>query len=157
MTKDNIRNKLSSLDAFLAAETEDIDLAIKKLAENSDPESLRRRIVLLLEANRIDDAYSITTAYSPHSEWIEVGIRSAVLADDYKLAEDLVSKSSTLEDSTGTLQLRCVVAFTDVVIAKHFSMCSNSPFQVSMYAVESVLQSAIQKSIDFLLPYCEAI
>jgi len=157
MKEDNIRNKLSSLEAFLMAETNDIDSAIKKLENHVDPESLRRRISLLLKADRVDDAYSLTTMYTLHSEWVESGIRSAVYSNDYNLAEKFVSQSYTLDDSTGTIPLRCIVSFSDSVLTKHLQSCSSGARLVSIYALDPDLRPAIEKSVGYLFPYCDAI
>ncbi len=157
MMLDDLRNKLSSLDAFLAADTDDINLAIDRLSGYSDPESIRHRISLLLKASRKGEAYSLVQTYSPHSKWIELGIRAAVLSGDFDLADSLVEVSDTLGDSSGTLRLRCIVALTDAIVSYHFSAVSSDNNKKSIYAVRPGNQIWFKKGLELLKPYCEAI
>jgi len=153
----NISNKLSSLEALLDAETDDIDVALKSIEDHVDPESLRRRISLLLTSDRVDDAYSISNTYELHSEWVELGIRAAVFANEFSSAENYTIQSNTLDDSTGTLHFRCVVSFADAILTSHFTSRLNSEQLVSMYAVEPAIQPILEKSVEFLLPYGDAV
>ncbi len=156
MISEDLRNRLSSLDAFLAAETDDIDEAIDRLSKFSDPESIRRRIALLIKASRYSEAHTVVDSYPTSSEWIEVAIRASIFADDPKMAKRLIIESDTLGDSSGTIRLRSIVSFADAVFAKHMSHFFEDMSQVSLYAISPAFQPQFQIAIDFLLPYCHA-
>jgi len=157
MSSDSLRDRLASLEALLAAETDDPNVALEKLYGLVDPESLRRRITMLLKLNRLDEAHAIVVSRPPHPDWIEAGIRGAILAGDIDLAIRLVHSSIALQDSTGTLHLRGAVAFGDTVLGQHFQTRERKEDAASIYAVEPDVRPTLERSIVFLSSHCDAV
>src|SRR4029077_5346469 len=107
MTTDNIKERAASLEALLVGQTEGPEAALERLRGLSDADSFRRRLAFLVQLDRINEARLLVRARPIESEWIEQGVRVAVLADDTGLALELLEAAPTFGDVTGTLQLRC--------------------------------------------------
>ncbi len=156
MAKRDLQDRLASLEALIDAQSEGPEAALKRLAGLVDPESLRRRLALLRQLNRIDEAYLLVANRPVEAEWLEQGTRVAVLANDVDLARHLVIAARTLEDDTGTLALRSAAAFIEGALERHVHSIS-AGHGVFRYAVRPEDRRALENADDLISEFGDAI
>jgi hypothetical protein len=156
MSTENLRDRLASLEVVLTAESDGIEGALAQLAGLVDPESFRRRIALLVQLGRPDEAVHLVAARSPEPEWLEAGLRAAVLAGNLRLAQQLVHQSVTLSDSTGTLPLRASNALANSALEKHASSFGSTSRR-SRYAVEPTTRKVLEDGATALTRFGDTV
>lgn len=92
----NIEHKLESLEAYLVAQEQDINEALDKLSNKADPDSIRRRLSLLLEAEKVEDAAELVKGKYPHERWCDKAVSALVRNDDIAEARKIIEWTKSL-------------------------------------------------------------
>jgi len=153
MSQSNVRDELASLEALLSTDSGSNEAALEQLEGLAGAVAFRRRLALLLKVGRVDEAAAAVESRSGDSEWIEIGIRVAVRAGQWSVAERLLVEGVALPDPAGSLARRCNVSFADAVLMAHAGDQRREPWRRSIYAVDPNLRSEIEKIPQRLLPY----
>ena len=109
-----IESQLDSLEAEIRSLEDGPSEALQQLGENTDPDSIARRISLLLELDRAEDAAALIQEREPHQRWCIGGVGALAHAGDLDAADRIVAWSRGLDDLS--VATRCVVAFAEGVL-----------------------------------------
>jgi len=150
MSKDSLRDRLQSLEAYLQADSGDAEASLAKLAGLTDPESIRRRLLLLLKLKRRHEAAELAGRWDPSHEWLEAGVRAAVLDDNAVLAAKLMDAASSLADTSQSLPLRCATSYADAALIRHWDSRHDQRPVVSTYAVEPSNREWLERGLAHL-------
>lgn len=105
-----IADRLVSFGAYLQAASGGVDDALVELQDRDDPESIRRRLSLLIRAGREQEAVTIVRGREPHERWVEWAASAAALAGELELAHDLLSWAENRTDPTTRRRCRVFLA-----------------------------------------------
>lgn len=98
MKTTDIDSKIASLDAFLSAQTDDPDAALEKLKDDTSPDGIRRRLVILLDKKDYKKADQLLSEVGIDNDWAEPAIRALVFANKVELA---INSTETLINKAG--------------------------------------------------------
>jgi hypothetical protein len=104
-------NKLKSLEAFLVSKEKGADEALELLGESTDPELVRRRLAILLDSDRIDEAVDFLNTLSIDERWCDRAVFIYVKKGDTKKAKELIEWAKTREDEL--LKNRCRLFYAE--------------------------------------------
>ncbi len=101
--------RLCSLEAYLLHLGGDSELALEKLANRIDPDAIRRRLVILLDTGRLQDAADLLRGRALHVAWCDVAVRALIRAGDVAQALDVIEWAGRNADRVAAH--RCAVLF----------------------------------------------
>jgi tetratricopeptide (TPR) repeat protein len=114
MSTANKLSSLESLEAYIESLKGDSSSALKKLEGFSDPDSIRRRLAILIDTNRVQDAAESIQNVEPHHAWIDLATFAYAFIGDTARAkqclawaicqhEDLLSQKTSLKFIAGSM------------------------------------------------------
>lgn len=92
------RIKLGSLEAYLISQEEGIDEALNKLKDKDDPESIRRKLSILLDTGRYSEAGDLVKEKEPHKRWCDKAVSALVRNGDTAEAKRIIEWTKSLEN-----------------------------------------------------------
>ncbi len=104
-------NKLRSLEAFLISKEKGPDDALAVLGESTDPELIRRKLGILLDSDRIDDAVDLLESLPLEERWCDRAISAYVKKGDITKAKELIEWAKTKDDEL--LKNRCRLFYAE--------------------------------------------
>src|SRR5438105_3644480 len=87
-----------SLEALLIAIKEGADAGLARLRGKVDPDSIRRQLIILLDAGRSSEAAELIRGKSPDVTWCELAIRALAETMELGEAENVFRASRKLDD-----------------------------------------------------------
>ena len=114
---EKFEDKLKSLEAFLISKEEGPDKALEALGESTDPEIIRRRLGILLDSDRIDEAIELLNTIELDERWCDRAVCVYVKKGDTKKAKELIEWAKARDDEL--LKNRCRVFYAEVL----YSLC----------------------------------
>lgn len=87
MKKNN--EKLKAIEAFVVSKKENADKALEFLGDSTDPSVVRKKLAILLNANRPKNAADFLKTINPHELWCELGLRASLEAEEDYFAKQL--------------------------------------------------------------------
>ncbi len=103
---------VDDMEAYLLALEGKPEEALLRLGAREDPESLLRRLEILLEGDRFDEAAALVHGRIPHERWCEQAVAALAATGEFEEAERLVNWAHGLSDML--LWRLCLIA-----LAKH--------------------------------------
>lgn len=116
-----LTDKIESLEAYLDAQEHGTDFVLEKLGDLDSSEVIRRRLAILLKANRASEASQILSNRTLDEIWMPLAIQAAVTTGDITKALYYVNWVISL--SKKALNLQCAVAIADGIMAWLFTEC----------------------------------
>ncbi len=74
----DVTARLDSLEAYLISLDKGAEEGLSRLADHNDPESIRHKLSILLDANRDAEAAALIRELEPSAEWAEKAITALV-------------------------------------------------------------------------------
>lgn len=102
---------LDTLGAYLAHLRGDNEQALSQLGTKNDPESLRRRLEILLELDRYSEAAAATRGAEPHVAWCDRGVAALARDGDLAAARAIIAWAHSKADRT--TWRRCLLRYAD--------------------------------------------
>lgn len=129
----NIDAKIEALKASLRRMKEGPDAALAQLNDRDDPETIRIRLALLVEAKRFQEAVDVLRNLQFHERWCDLAVTALAENGDIAKAKEITQKAENLQDRT--VYRRCVVRLSDALFVQtlrsHHSGESIRPFDVT--------------------------
>ncbi len=114
-----LRAEHESLSALLSAATSGPDHALAQLKGKTDPSSIRRQLVLLLQANLSKEAADLVRGKPSDEQWCDLAIQALGANGDMAEAERVLAESSHLGNETK--RRKCIFAFAHVLFHSTFA------------------------------------
>lgn len=130
-SKEIIKHRLESIEAYLESFTEGPDKALKLLEDKNDPESIRRRLMLLLDIKREAEAAISIKNIEPHKKWCELGIFALVLSNELTKAKKIINWAKKQQDTL--IIQRCRIAFAEAQLERIFKKHKGRDFVTSLH------------------------
>ena len=157
MASSDLRDKITSLEALINSDGEHAAIALERLQGLVDADSTCRKLHLLLQLQRIEEAKAEINLREPEPEWLEIAIRIGAISGDMPLVARLLSAADFLEDRTGTLRLRAATAFLEGALLKHTEEWANSQTPRFRYAVSPDTRAVLSAALDRFSGFQNAI
>jgi len=148
MDKANRTAQLDGLAALLEAELGDVDAGLKKLESLTDPDSIRRRISILITDKKYDQAAKAAIQFPLDPAFVEIAVRALMLNGDITQAFATFDKVAGLKDDTNTLPRRTLVSLTDGLLVYH-QLHSSEPTRTFL-AMEPEVREAMSRAKKLL-------
>ncbi|MBW8015459.1 MAG: tetratricopeptide repeat protein [Planctomycetes bacterium] len=103
--------KLKSLEALLVSKEKGPDEALKSLGESDSPEILRRKLGILNESDRLDEAVDLLKGIPLHERWCDWAICVYVKSGDIPKAKELLEWAKQQDDEV--FKNRCRLYFAE--------------------------------------------
>lgn len=110
-------DRLKSLEALIDGMEYGVDVGLKKLEGLRTPDAIRRKLILLLDGRRYEDAAAFARTEEMHMDWCEVGVSALVSVGDYDYANRLLEYARRHDSST---YRRALLNFHDVTFKRIF-------------------------------------
>jgi tetratricopeptide (TPR) repeat protein len=104
-----ISRSIESVEAYINAFVDGPDVPLQRLAERSDPDAIRRKLAILLNAGRSHDAATLAKAHEMHVEWCDLAVRALVQAGESDVARRAVDWARA--HASRVTALRCAFFF----------------------------------------------
>jgi hypothetical protein len=130
-SRENIKRRLESLGAYLESFTEGAEKALMLLEDKDDPESIRRRLMLLLDTKREAEAAISIKNIEPHERWCELGVFALALNDDLPEAKKIINWAKKQQDLL--IIQRCRIAFAEAQFERIFKKHKDRDFVTSFH------------------------
>lgn len=111
INSEQYEDKLKSLEAFLISKEEGPDNALKSLGESTGPEIVRRRLGILLDSDRIDEAIKLLNTIELDERWCDRAICIYVKKGDILKAKELLDWAKQRDDEL--LKNRCRLFYAE--------------------------------------------
>ena len=123
---DNIKEqqdrRIAEMSAFLEALSGQQDTALDELAKSEDPDSVRYRLSILMDANRYEEAAKMVRGRDVDVRWCDIGIRVLARAGDMTGAAELLAEVRKLFGADNeTVRLRSIWEYASVFFETAFS------------------------------------
>ena len=93
-------DRFNALEAAIMGLEGQHEEALRRLSAATDPEAVLRRVGLLRDQNRVQDAAALVADLEPHPRWCHQGILVLLRAGNFKKATELRDWSLTQDGST---------------------------------------------------------
>jgi len=100
---------VAGLSAYLTASSDGSDAALAELGTETDPETVRYRLMILLDAERFDEAVECVRSQLLHRRWCKLAVIAFARAGEDELARKAIKWAERLTDSS--LRRRCILRY----------------------------------------------
>lgn len=135
-----------SLEALVASIKHGPDTGLAMLKENSEPESIRRKLVILMQANRIKEAVESIRGRQAEEPWAELAIQAFGRNRELIEAENIFNRSCSFESRSK--RIRCAFLFA-LVLFDNAILRLNSP---DSHIKSGVRSTQLLKAKQILIP-----
>ncbi|MBA4148880.1 MAG: hypothetical protein H0X66_12260 [Verrucomicrobia bacterium] len=147
--KTELKHEQESLEALLAAMQNGADAGLAQLEGKTDPASTRRRLVILLQAERNREAADIVRDQQPHEQWIELAIQAFGSNGERDNAERVFLVSQKLKNRIKCD--KCRLTFAEVLFRGAFAERKPGS-SVSPYILTEAERLTLAKVREVLMP-----
>jgi hypothetical protein len=148
-SRENIKHRLESIEAYLESFTAGPEKALMLLEDKDDPESIRRRLMLLLDTKREAEAAISIKNIEPHKKWCELGIFALVLNDESMEAKKIINWAKKQQDPL--IIQRCRIAFAEAQFERIFKKHKDRDF-ITSFHLKSEEINWLKKCLETINP-----
>ncbi|HTB84985.1 MAG TPA: hypothetical protein VK742_15120 [Candidatus Sulfotelmatobacter sp.] len=147
------KNEQESLEALFASIDEGPDAGLKRLEGKTDPYSIRRKLIILMNAQRYREAADIVRDHMINEEWAEQGIQALMLNDDLVEAEKFFESTQKLKSRIKCDKCRFTFAYalTDIALVRVPSA------QSSLFMIDEAQKVKLNRAEQILTPLLATI
>ncbi|MHC4407063.1 MAG: tetratricopeptide repeat protein, partial [Planctomycetota bacterium] len=106
------------MDAYLTARSASVEAALAKLGDATDPETIRHRLSVLLDAEEHAQAVEVVRGRAFHQRWCEFAVTALVSVAQYDLARQIIEWTVQLPDAS--VRRRCILRYAEARYAAAF-------------------------------------
>jgi tetratricopeptide (TPR) repeat protein len=107
---------LDGLEALADYFEGDSSKALERLADKTDPQSIRSKLAILIRLNRFRDAVDSINNLPPHEKWCDLAVTAFVGHDERQKALHLVNWAGELPDPV--FRRKCLLAYADSALVR---------------------------------------
>lgn len=145
----SLAGRIDSLEAFLESLKTDTDAALATLAGSAAPEHVRGQILLLIDADRYEEAAALVRDIAPHARWADLATFAYAVVGQMSEAQALLEWSRTQDDAL--LARRAAMALAEGVLT-HVQSVQPDMLKTARLGAPTAAASTLQTAADALSP-----
>ena len=105
-----IGDRLVSLDAYVISLEEGADAGLRLLKDRGEPDSIRRKLLILRDAGRIQEAADLIRDKVPNERWCDQAVFALANIGDTQKAQDIIEWTESLDP---VIRQRCLLTYAE--------------------------------------------
>src|SRR6266567_4912323 len=147
-------DRLISLEAQLESLRGDKEAALRSLGQRTDPASVRRRLAILIQLRRVDDAAALVGVLDPAEAWADLGAFALAATGADTDAEKYVvwaraQKAAGLPERTGVL-------YVDAMMGRAFKERADG-VSLAPGILSEQEEKLLRKAAGVIEPLCKSV